>query len=66
MIEQVVRNPSHLSMPPERHDEIRMSCRKHLAVVREDWRISHLSRSLCSDIGVGILDRNQLHVRHGY
>jgi hypothetical protein len=42
-----------------------MGSRQHLAVVREDQWIFHLGRSFGGDIGVGILDGNQLHVRHG-
>ena len=64
-IEQVVRDSGHLPMSPECQNEIGTGRRQHLSVVREDRRIPHLGCSFRGDTGIGILDGDQLHVRHG-
>src|SRR5262249_26094426 len=65
LIEQVMGDPGHLTVPPKRHDEVWAGRRQHFSVVREGWRAPNVSRSSRDETGVGVLDGDQLHVRHG-
>jgi hypothetical protein len=64
LVEQVVGDPGHLPVPPECYGEVGAGCRQHLPVVCEGRRASHLGRSSRDEIGIGILDGDQLYVRH--
>ena len=55
----------HLAMPAQRQHEVGPHRREHLAVVGEGRRAAHLGGAPRDDRGIGILDRDQLHVRHG-
>ena len=55
----------HLPVPPEREDEVRARCGQHLAMIREGRGTAHLGRAPRDQIGVGVLNSNQVHVRHG-
>ena len=51
LIEQVVCNPCHLPVPPERQDEVRTDGRQHLSVVSESRGVAHLCRAFKTTIG---------------
>src|SRR5262245_63980462 len=65
LIKQVVRDRGHLPVPPERHNEVGAGLREHLSVVREGWWAPDFRRSSRDETGIGGLDGDQLHVRHG-
>ena len=64
LIEQVVGDPGHLSVSPERNHEVGAGRREHLSVVSEGRRAPHLGRSFCDETGVRILHGDELHVWH--
>jgi hypothetical protein len=59
-----VRDSSHLPMPPKRHDKIGAGCREHFSVICERKRVPYFGRSFRSETSIGILNSDQLHVRH--
>src|SRR6476620_11351849 len=65
LIEQVVRYPGHLPVPPKCHDEVGARRLQHLLIVCECRRVLHLGRSFDDETGIGVLDADQLHVWHG-
>src|SRR5690242_11382636 len=52
-------------MPSEREDEIGAGHRQHLPVVCVGRHVADLGRTLGGETGIGVLDGDQLHVRHG-
>jgi hypothetical protein len=64
-VEEIVGDRRHLLVPPQRHDEVGADRRQHLAVIGEGRRVADLGRALRRQAGVGILDGDQIHVRHG-
>jgi len=64
VIQQVVGDPCHLSVPPECKDEVGAGCRQHFFIVCEYRRVSDLGGSSRDETAVRVLDGDQLHVRH--
>ena len=64
-IEQVMGDGGHLPVPPERHDEVGTLLREHLLVIGEGRRVADFGRASRDNAGVGVLDGDELHVRHG-
>ena len=58
LIEQVMRDPGHLPVPPECHDKVGARRLQHLSVVREGRRAPHLGRSSGDETSVRVLDGN--------
>ena len=55
LIKQVVRDPGHLPVPPERHNEVGASLHEHLSVICKGWRAPDFRRSSRDEAGVGWL-----------
>ena len=55
----------HLAVSPKRQDEIGAGRREHVAVIREGLWVAHLGCASRDDGRVGVLDGDELHVRHG-
>ena len=54
----------HLPVTPECDDEVGAGGRQHPSAIREGRRIAHLARSFRDEPGLGVLNGNQLHIRH--
>ena len=62
-VEQVVRGPGHAAVLAERHDEVGLRLRQHLAVVGEDRRVADRRRPPRGDLRAGVVQADQLDVR---
>src|SRR5262249_8951999 len=62
---QIVGDLGHLAVPSKRHDEVWTGRRQHLSIVREGRRAPQLGRASRDNTAVGVLDGDELHVRHG-
>ena len=64
VVEQMVRDASHLRRPAERKHEIRFHLAQHLHIVGEDGGITHLRSALGCNRSVGIVQREDAHIGH--
>lgn len=64
-IDQIVGDPRHLPVSAEREDEVWTGRRQHIQVVGEGRRTTRLDGALGRELRIRVMDRHQLHVRHG-
>ena len=64
LIEQVVRGLRHAIVLAERDHEVGLRLRQHLPIVGEDRRLADLGGAPGRDGGVGVVEADELDVRH--
>src|SRR5215472_4828530 len=60
LIQQVVRDPGHLPVSPERHNEVGASLHEHLSVICKGWRAPDFRRSSRDETRVGVLHGDEV------